>query len=178
MPYADPPIGVLRWAPPEAPTTCKSTVTDAGRFGSICPQVRPVSGTAKMIGREDCLFINVWSPTLKADAKLPVMVWIHGGHLHTLSGGEEGYSPTEKLAADTGVVYVSFNYRLNALGFLALEILREGSSTNTSGLSEKTVHDVFNLLDIKSPPNKIEMDMQHNNNKNISYFLVSSSEQV
>lgn len=155
MPYADPPIGVLRWAPPEAPTTCKSTVTDAGRFGSTCPQVRPVSGTAKMIGREDCLFINVWSPTLKADAKLPVMVWIHGGHLHTLSGGEEGYSPTEKLAADTGVVYVSFNYRLNALGFLALEILREGSSTNTSGLSEKTVHDVFNLLDIKSPPNKI-----------------------
>lgn len=52
-----------------------------------------------------------------------------------LSGGEQDYSPTEKLAADTGMVYVSFNYRLNAFGFLALEMLREGSPKNTSGQS-------------------------------------------
>ncbi|KAG7481662.1 para-nitrobenzyl esterase-like [Solea senegalensis] len=132
VPYAAPPIGELRWAPPAAPV-CKSTVNDAGRFHSVCPQVRPMSSTGKVIGQEDCLFINVWTPTLKPNAKVPVMVWIHGGHLHTLSGGEEGYSPSEKLAADTGMVYVSFNYRLNAFGFLALEILREGSPSNTSG---------------------------------------------
>ncbi|XP_070759271.1 para-nitrobenzyl esterase isoform X2 [Enoplosus armatus] len=132
MPYAAPPVGNLRWAPPAEPV-CRSGVTDAGRFRSVCPQVRPMSSTGKVMGQEDCLFVNVWTPVLQPGAKLPVMVWIHGGFLHMLSGGERGYSPTEKLAADTGTVYVSFNYRLNAFGFLALEILREGSPKNTSG---------------------------------------------
>lgn len=132
MPYAAPPVGNLRWAPPAEPA-CRSAVVDAGRFRSVCPQVRPMSSTGKVMGQEDCLFINVWTPTLQANAKLPVMVWIHGGYLHMLSGGEPGYSPTEQLAADTGIVYVSFNYRLNAFGFLALEMLREGSPKNTSG---------------------------------------------
>ncbi|KAF3686176.1 Liver carboxylesterase [Channa argus] len=132
IPYAAPPVGHLRWAPPAEPL-CRSGVTDAGRFRSMCPQVRPLSSKGKVMGQEDCLFINVWTPTLQPAAKLPVMVWIHGGFLHMLSGGEPGYSPTEKLAANTGVVYVSFNYRLNAFGFLALEVLREGSPKNTSG---------------------------------------------
>ncbi|KAM4597635.1 para-nitrobenzyl esterase-like [Polymixia lowei] len=130
--YAAPPVGELRWAPPAKPR-CGSKEGDAGRFGNMCPQVRPLSDAGKPMGREDCLFVNVWTPTLKADAGLPVMVWIHGGYLLMLSGGEEDYSPTEQLAADTGMVYVSFNYRLNAFGFLALEMLREGSPTNTSG---------------------------------------------
>ncbi|XP_074513586.1 para-nitrobenzyl esterase [Sebastes fasciatus] len=132
MPYAAPPVGNLRWAPPAEPA-CRGVTADAGRFRSMCPQVRPMSSTGRVMGQEDCLFINVWTPTLRPDAKLPVMVWIHGGYLHMLSGGEPGYSPTEQLAADTGVVYVSFNYRLNAFGFLALEMLREGSPKNTSG---------------------------------------------
>lgn len=137
MPYAAPPVGTLRWAPPAEPV-CRSGVTDAGHFGSMCSQVRPLLSTGRVMGQEDCLFINVWTPTLQPDAKLPVMVWIHGGGLHTLSGGEPAYAPTEQLAADTGVVYVSFNYRLNAFGFLALELLREGSPKNTSGQSERS----------------------------------------
>ncbi|XP_029282833.1 uncharacterized protein LOC115005160 [Cottoperca gobio] len=132
IPYAAPPIGQLRWAPP-APPVHREGVMDAGRFRSVCPQVRPLTGSGKVMGQEDCLFINVWTPTLRPEDKLPVMVWIHGGFLHMFSGGEDGYSPTEKLAADTGMVYVSFNYRLNAFGFMALEILREGSPKNTSG---------------------------------------------
>lgn len=130
--YAAPPVGNLRWAPPAEPV-CNGGVTNAGRFGNMCPQVRLMTSTGKVMGQEDCLFINVWTPTLQPEAKLPVMVWIHGGYLHMLSGGEQGYSPTEKLAADTGMVYISFNYRLNAFGFMALEILREGSPKNTSG---------------------------------------------
>uniref|UniRef100_A0A3P9K7B5 Carboxylic ester hydrolase n=1 Tax=Oryzias latipes TaxID=8090 RepID=A0A3P9K7B5_ORYLA len=132
IPYAAPPVGALRWAPPAEPA-CRSGVAEAGRFRSVCPQVMPVSGEGKVTGQEDCLFINVWTPTLRPDARLPVMVWIHGGYLQALSGGEQGYSPTEELAAATGVVYVSFNYRLNAFGFMALELLREGSPRNTSG---------------------------------------------
>ncbi|XP_027869795.1 uncharacterized protein LOC114142640 [Xiphophorus couchianus] len=132
IPYAAPPVGERRWAPPSDPP-CKQGVTDATRFRSVCAQVQPMLSTGKAIGQEDCLFVNVWTPTLRPDAALPVMVWIHGGSLQTLSGGEPGYSPTEKLAADTQLVYVSFNYRLNAFGFLALEVLREGSPKNTSG---------------------------------------------
>lgn len=134
IPYAAPPVGPLRWAPPTAPA-CSSGVHDAGCFRSMCPQVRPPSKDGRVIGREDCLFLNVWTPTLSQDAKLPVMVWIHGGYLLMLSGGEPQYSPTEELAAATGMVYVSFNYRLNAFGFMALKVLREGSPTNTSGQS-------------------------------------------
>uniref|UniRef100_A0AAQ4Q7J6 Carboxylic ester hydrolase n=1 Tax=Gasterosteus aculeatus aculeatus TaxID=481459 RepID=A0AAQ4Q7J6_GASAC len=130
VPYAAPPVGDLRWAPPAEPA-CRAGVTDAGRFRAVCPQVRPRSG--RVAGQEDCLFLNVWTPTLAPGAGLPVVLWIHGGRLHALSGGEPGYSPTEQLAADTQVVYVSLNYRLNAFGFLALEILREGSPKNTSG---------------------------------------------
>lgn len=134
MRYAAAPVGDLRWAPPTVPSCVSGNkVQDAGRFGSMCAQVRPPTSQGKVMGQEDCLFANVWTPTLQPEAKLPVMVWIHGGYLHVLSGNEPLYSPTEKLAADTGLVYVSFNYRLNAFGFLALEMLREGSSTNTSG---------------------------------------------
>lgn len=132
MPYAAPPIGDWRWAPPAEPL-CRSGVSDAGRFRSMCAQVQPLSSNGEVMGQEDCLFVNVWTPTLRPDARRPVMVWIHGGFLHMYSGGEPSYSPTEKLAADTDLVYVSFNYRLNAFGFLALEILREGSPKNTSG---------------------------------------------
>ncbi|XP_015240074.1 PREDICTED: para-nitrobenzyl esterase-like isoform X1 [Cyprinodon variegatus] len=132
IPYAAPPVGNRRWAPPSDPV-CGQGTMDATRFRSMCPQARPLSSSGKVMGQEDCLFVNVWTPTLRRDAGLPVMVWIHGGYLHMLSGGEPGYSPTEKLAADTQVVYVSFNYRLSAFGFLALEALREGSPRNTSG---------------------------------------------
>lgn len=132
IPYAAPPVGPLRWAPPTEPV-CSGGVSDAGCFRSMCAQVRPLAKDGKVMGQEDCLFLNVWTPTLSPDAKLPVVVWIHGGQLHMLSGGEPQYSPTEELAAATGLVYVSFNYRLNAFGFMALKILREGSPTNTSG---------------------------------------------
>ncbi|KAF6733575.1 Para-nitrobenzyl esterase [Oryzias melastigma] len=93
IPYAAPPVGALRWAPPADPV-CRSGVMEAGRFRSVCPQVMPMSSEGKVTGQEDCLFINVWTPTLRPDAQLPVMVWIHGGYLQVLSGGEQGYSPT------------------------------------------------------------------------------------
>ncbi|KAJ0056764.1 hypothetical protein NL108_016463 [Boleophthalmus pectinirostris] len=130
--YAAPPVGPLRWAPPVA-AECKSdSVHDATRFGSVCAQVRPLSSSGSVLGHEDCLFLNVWTPSLAPPAPLPVLVWIHGGYLHMLSGGEAGYSPSERLAAETGLVYVSLNYRLNAFGFMALETLRDGK-TNSSG---------------------------------------------
>ncbi|KAG7473657.1 hypothetical protein MATL_G00098160 [Megalops atlanticus] len=136
IPYAVPPVGDRRWKPPAnllESGLCWKGVYDATRPRDMCVQVHPMDEHGKVMGEEDCLHLSVWTPTLQTDAKLPVMVWLHGGFLHMLSGSEKGYSPSEELTAQTGLVYVSLNYRLNAFGFLALELLRQGSPTNTSG---------------------------------------------
>ncbi|CAL9701234.1 unnamed protein product [Knipowitschia caucasica] len=131
--YAAPPVGDLRWAPPVAAECNSNSEHDATRFRSVCAQVYPLSRSGTVLGHEDCLFLNVWTPSLPPAPLLPVLVWVHGGYLHMLSGGEPGYSPSERLAADSQLVFVSFNYRLNAFGFMALETLREGAATNSSG---------------------------------------------
>ncbi|KAM9481130.1 fumonisin B1 esterase [Clarias gariepinus] len=136
IPYAVPPVGERRWQPPadlKAKGECWDGVYDATHFRSKCAQVRPLRKDGRVMGREDCLYLNVWTPSLQPTDALPVMVWIHGGNLHMLSGQEKGYSPTEELAKRTQTVFVSLNYRLNAFGFMALETLRKDSSTNTSG---------------------------------------------
>lgn len=130
--YASAPVGPLRWAPPVAPECNSDAVHEAKHFGSVCAQMLPPFSSGTVLGHEDCLFLNVWTPSLHPAAPLPVMVWVHGGYLLAVSGSEPGYSPSEQLAADTEMVYVSFNYRLNAFGFMALEVLRT-PLTNTSG---------------------------------------------
>ncbi|XP_048828106.1 para-nitrobenzyl esterase-like isoform X2 [Brienomyrus brachyistius] len=136
IPFAAPPVKERRWKPPvdlQEAGLCWRGTYEAALFRNICAQVQPMDEKGKVMGEEDCLYLNVWTPSLQKDARLPVMVWFHGGYLHMFSGSEKDFSPTESLAAQTGIVYVSFNYRLNAFGFLALELLREGSPTNTSG---------------------------------------------
>nr|XP_033784027.1 para-nitrobenzyl esterase-like [Geotrypetes seraphini]XP_033784028.1 para-nitrobenzyl esterase-like [Geotrypetes seraphini] len=131
IPYAVPPVGPLRWKPPKP--TCWNGTLLATEFKSMCAQLHPLGDAGTVAGSEDCLYLNIWTPSIETDSKLPVMVWIHGGYLHIFSGSEKGYCPTDKLAHKTQAVHVSFNYRLNAFGFMALELLREGSPTNTSG---------------------------------------------
>lgn len=120
IPYAEPPIGNLRWRPPvlkrKENNNCWSGHLKATQFGDICAQ-RDGSNTSKVVGSEDCLFLNVFTPTLNTSAQLPVMFWIHGGSLTSGSGSETSYTPTEKLAKSLNVVFVSLNYRLNAFGF-------------------------------------------------------------
>jgi para-nitrobenzyl esterase len=113
IPYAAPPVGALRWQPPQ-PAASWSGVRDATQFAPHCPQPATPFGQASM--SEDCLFLNVFTPSHpRAGAHHPVMVWIHGGALVT--GESDDYIPA-KLVAD-GVTVVTINYRLGALGFLA-----------------------------------------------------------
>jgi para-nitrobenzyl esterase len=121
IPYAAPPVGALRWQPPQSAARW-SGVRDATQFAPHCPQPATPFGQAST--SEDCLFLNVFTPShQKAGAGHPVMVWIHGGALVT--GESDDYDPAA-LVAD-GVTVVTINYRLGALGFLAHPALADAN---------------------------------------------------
>ena len=116
IPYAEPPVGALRWKPPKdiAPWT---TVRKTTEFAPICALVTTLgvfSGAPN--NNEDCLYLNVFTPDLNPSARLPVIVWIHGGG--NVDGETPGYDGS-KLAAQGKTVVVTMAYRLNLMGFLA-----------------------------------------------------------
>ncbi|MHC5908619.1 carboxylesterase/lipase family protein [Streptomyces sp. S6] len=123
IPYAAPPVGPARWRPPR-PAEGWSGVRDGSRPGNPAIQPPPlIPGTPAPDGldipapSEDCLHLNVTAP---ADAvRAPVVVWLHGGGYH-VGNGHDMVGDGVVLARDFGVVVVSLNYRLGALGFLAL----------------------------------------------------------
>ena len=125
VPYAAPPVGRLRWRPPEEPASWDG-IRDATDFGPECPQLRPNGPTS-----EDCLSLNVWTPARSASDRLPVMVWIHGGGFFGGAGSRAAYDG-ERLAR-RGVVVVTLNYRVGALGFLAHPALSKESAHAVSG---------------------------------------------
>ena len=113
IPYAAPPVGALRWQPPQ-PAASWSGVRDAVQFAPHCPQPAGPFGQAST--SESCLFLNVFTPSHRqAGARYPVMVWIHGGAL--VAGESNDYDPAALV--EDGVTVVTLNYRLGALGFLA-----------------------------------------------------------
>ena len=122
IPYAAPPVGPLRWRPPQPGPTWSGT-RDATAFGPACPQptTRGLVARARLPQSEDCLTLNVWSPGLHPATPLPVMVWIYGGGFDAGAASVPLYDGAA-LAAH-GVVVVTFNYRLGRLGFFALPAL-------------------------------------------------------
>ena len=135
VPYASPPLGALRFLPPE-PVRAWDGVRDAGSTGSAALQAPTVLETTRGMGAEmseDCLTLNVWTPRRSNDSSepLPVMVWIHGGAFVNGSGSIPWYDGS-LLAARGDVVVVTINYRLGALGFLDLSGIG-GDRYETSG---------------------------------------------
>ena len=136
VPYALPPTGKRRFRPPEPPQPWAGE-RDASDTGPSAPQMGALPGpVGRMVGAgsrrsEDCLYLNVWTPGLD-DARRPVLVWIHGGAFILGSGSVSLYSG-RRLARRGDVVVVTINYRLGALGFLHLDLLR-GDSTGASNL--------------------------------------------
>ncbi|MEE4190940.1 MAG: carboxylesterase family protein [Halieaceae bacterium] len=131
IPYAASPEGERRWRAPAAPSARAETL-QALQFGSPCVQLAgQLSGVEDedddgVVGSEDCLTLNIWSPREHSDADaepLPVMLWIHGGG--NTVGSAITY-PGDVLAADAEVVLVTINYRLGMLGWLSHPVLREG----------------------------------------------------
>jgi len=134
IPYAAPPVGPLRWRPPQPAARWKGE-RDATRFAPHCAQPATPFGLAS--SAEDCLYLNVFAPAgrRRGGKGHPVMVWIHGGALWF---GESDDYDAAKLAAD-GTVVVTINYRLGALGFLAHPALadRPGGSSGAYGLMDQ-----------------------------------------
>ncbi len=143
IPFAAPPVGQRRWRPPE-PRAKWRGVRAAKAFGAVCPQAAedlpslqarfaelapafPYYSNLRMDG--DCLSLNVWTGNIGRKAA-PVMVWIHGG---SNIGGTGAYPPFGPSLAAKGIVLVSFNYRLGALGFIAHPGLTSESPHRSSG---------------------------------------------
>jgi para-nitrobenzyl esterase len=125
IPYAAPPVGEYRWRPPQ-PVPAWQGVRDASEFGANCAQAGWPRGSGSIAegSSEDCLFLNLWIPAgTKPGAKLPVMVWIHGGAFVFGSGSYPDNSGNQ--FARQGVILVTFNYRLGRLGFFAFPALNE-----------------------------------------------------
>jgi para-nitrobenzyl esterase len=139
IPYATAPVGPLRWHAPE-PVRAWTDTRDATAYGNDCVQARLPGDVAntKLPMSEDCLFLNVWTPQPRVGAKLPVMVYIHGGGFSTGSGSAAILDGTH--LASRGVVVVTFNYRLGRFGFFAHPALtREaaGGATGNWGLMDQ-----------------------------------------
>jgi para-nitrobenzyl esterase len=136
IPYAAPPVGELRWKPPQ-PARAWSVVRDCFEFGAACPQRTSLLLSAfpeMSMGApfsEDCLFVNVWTPAVRRAGKLPVLYWIHGGGF-ILGAASQPLYDGEELAR-LGCVVVSVNYRLGLFGFLAHPALSQESADKVSG---------------------------------------------
>jgi para-nitrobenzyl esterase len=117
IPYAAPPVGGLRWRPPQAPAAWKTTL-HAAKFASTCAQNTDFGDFSSPSTGEDCLYINVYTPpgAVAHRGKLPVMFWILGGSEKT---GESNDYDGSKLAVAGNTIVVTFNYRLGALGQFA-----------------------------------------------------------
>lgn len=139
IPFAAPPVGDLRWEQPQ-PAANWDGVRSAENWGDNCvqnpaPQRFPVNSATDMPDSpgisEDCLYLNVWTPTRSTDAQLPVMVWFYGG-AYTEGGGSAPFSHGDQLA-DKGVIVVTANYRVGSLGFFSHPELTAASEHGASG---------------------------------------------
>jgi para-nitrobenzyl esterase len=145
IPFAQPPVGPLRWRPPQ-PNAPWSGIRDAAKPSRPCMQslqgvdsfVAPLAAAygvtyspQQLDPSEDCLYLNAWTPKLQPGVHLPVMVWLHGGSNRIGSGTEPAYDGAS--LASRGVIVVTINYRLGVMGFFAHPELTAESPHHSSG---------------------------------------------
>jgi len=139
IPYAAPPVGALRWRPPQPAATWTQPLV-AGEAGPICMQKYNAkdNGVGPLPMSEDCLTLNVWRPFAETAKPLPVMVWIHGGGFVNGSGTAALYDGS--ALARQGLVVVTINYRLGRFGFFAAPALvaeADGGPVGDYGLMDQ-----------------------------------------
>jgi len=128
IPYAQAPVGALRWQAPQNVRPWTGVLTTTA-FGAACAQ--NAGGQMQQGSREDCLYLNVWTPQWPVEATMPVMVWFHGGGNY--GGTASGDNFDGASLARHGVVVVTVNYRLSVFGFFAHPELTKESGKKASG---------------------------------------------
>jgi para-nitrobenzyl esterase len=134
IPYAAPPVGDLRFRPPQPPTPWDG-VREATTLPPSCPQPqqRPAGWTQETSEDEDCLYLNVWTPAVDDEQRRPVMVWFHGGGYAIGSGSWPLYDGAA-LTRRGDVVVITVNHRLGPLGYLHLgDLLPDDPTLAASG---------------------------------------------
>ncbi len=181
IPFAAPPVGELRWRPPQ-PVLKWQGVRQADRFSPACMQ-RPQNPNSGSWNRglihtsEDCLYLNVWTPAASAGEKLPVLVWIYGGGGVSGSTAEPIYDGN--AIAKKGVVVVSMNYRVNIFGWFAHpELTRESphhSSGNYGALDQLAgIHWVKNnIAQFGGDPSKITIWGESGGSRSVNFLAAS-----
>ena len=139
IPFGAPPVGALRWKQPQ-PSARWDGVRKGDAFGNVCVQPSQPKRVPNNVAvdlpdspkmSEDCLYLNVWTAANRANAHLPVMVWIYGG-AYSEGAGSSPHNDGEALARK-GAVLVTFNYRLGIFGFFSHPELTRESGRNASG---------------------------------------------
>ena len=130
IPYAAPPVGEFRWQAPR-PAASWQGVRDATEFGPRCLQGQIFADIVFKDLSEDCLTLNIWTPAKSAAARLPVMVWIHGGGFQAGAGAEPRHDG--EAFARKNIVLVTINYRLGVFGFFSHPELTRESGRQASG---------------------------------------------
>jgi para-nitrobenzyl esterase len=181
IPYAAPPVGDLRWRPPQ-PAMSWTGTRDASKFGDSCPQmyVKNLSTGLGLPGNEDCLKLNVFAPQ-KPGKELPVMVWIHGGALQTDGAKDPLYAPINLVKND--VIVVTFDYRLGSLGFFASKELIEEAKAKGEPVGNYGTMDQIavlkwvkrNIAAFGGNPNNVTIFGESAGARSITWLMVSDA---
>ncbi|XP_075975638.1 juvenile hormone esterase-like [Anticarsia gemmatalis] len=169
IPYAQPPIGNLRFKAPEPPKPWDG-VREAKKFGSKSYQHDLFTKTG-IVGSEDSLYLNVYTPDVKPEKPLPVMFWIHGGGFICGSGEDDFYGP--EFLVRHGVVVVTINYRLEVLGFLCLN---SEEVPGNAGLKDQVQAMRWvnkNIANFGGDPNNVTIFGESAGGASVSYHLIS-----
>jgi para-nitrobenzyl esterase len=184
VPYAAPPVGTLRWRPPQEVTAWQGT-REANRFGPVCPQPSPQPGSfyqreyfqTAEAQSEDCLYLNVWTPVPSGADSRPVMVFFHSGGNFAWSGSMLVFDGTN--LARKGAVVVTINSRLGPLGFLTHPELDAESPNHVSGNyglldQQAALHWVkTNIAAFGGDPERITIFGQSAGATNVGYAMAS-----
>ncbi len=130
IPFAAPPVGELRWKPPQAALPWARTELDATVTAPTCPMVDP-PGTATTIGSENCLTLDIWGPRPRPASRVPVLVWIDGEDFST-SSAHLAADDLRRISETSGILVIAPNYRVGAFGFLGHRALSNEDASHPS----------------------------------------------
>jgi para-nitrobenzyl esterase len=181
IPYAAPPLGELRWRPPQ-PALPRSGTLDASQFGDSCPQpyVKNLSADLALPGKEDCLKLNIFTPK-KLSKNLPVMVWIHGGGVLVDGSRDAQFTPINLVKNE--VIVVTFDYRLGTLGFFASKELIEEAKSKGEPVGNYGVMDQIavlkwiknNIAAFGGDPNNVTIFGESAGGRSVTWLMVSDA---